>query len=167
MRGRPNFNRNLNTYIENCNMDWQCDMPEQTKGVTEVTPNAEITLIQLPNADLNNSQEIDLEYAFKLGANIKAMVDNILTNASNVDVKPDNSFSYIFDNHEIVQKLISVNNTLYGLSEQLNDIMNALNNQYINGQEREGTAPISINQTSYSEDPAIAALQLITGDIQF
>lgn len=171
MRGRPKNNRDLNNIldncIENCNMEWQCGTPEQTKGVTEVNPAEQVTLIQLPNADLNNSQEIDLEYAFKLGANIKSMVDNILTNASNVDVKPDNTFSYIFDNHEIVQRFIEVNNTLYSLSEQLNNIMDALNNQYVGSNAVNNNEPQQAAQTTYSSDPAVAALQLITGDIQF
>lgn len=156
MRSRQQNNSDLNDILskcmENCDMEWQC--PTQTAVAAEVSE-PQVTLIQLPNADLNSNQEIDLQYAFKLGANIKALVDNILNNASNVDVKPDNSFSYIFDNHQIVQEFINVSNTLNGLHTQINSIMDALNNQYINGQNTDNNSD------------SISDIQIITGDIQF
>lgn len=155
MRARYKNNSDLNSILdkcmENCDIEWQC--PNQNVE-TEQDSVSQVALIKLPNADMNNSQEIDLEYAFKLGANIKALVDNILTNASNVDVKPDNSYSYIFDNHQIVQDFISVSNTLHSLDSQLNSIMDGLNNQYISGQSTD------INTDGISD------IQILTGDIQ-
>lgn len=139
---KSNLDYILSKCMERCDMEWQCNTPPANN--TEQTMITDVPVV----ANFNNPQDADLQYAQKLGTNIKALVDIILQNAGNVDVSNNGDYSYIFDNHQIVQEFINVSNTLHSLSDQIESILDALNNSYQNTQNNQAT-------------------QIITGDIQF